>query len=182
MTSFPGVDAERLLGLIAGHLEGTGAPWALAGGFALNALGFARLTKDVDLVVDDSARERLLCALAEDGFTVLYTSEGYTNLLHSDPALGRLDLIWLEGETSQKVFAGCKEVTGPGSRPIRVPRPEHLLAMKAAAIANDPDRGIRDFADVQFLLRLPGIDDNEVRGYFARRGVLDVWDRLRRPR
>jgi hypothetical protein len=176
------MDAERLLALVAGHLESIGAPWALAGGFALNALGFARLTKDVDLVVDESAREPLLRALTEDGFAVLYTSEGYTNLLHADPTLGRLDLIWLEGETSRKVFAGCKEVPGPGSRPIRVPRPEHLLAMKAAAIANNPDRGIRDLADVQFLLRLPGIDDNEVRGYFAQRGVLDVWQRLRRPR
>ena len=175
------MDAERLLSLVAGHLESIGAPWALAGGFALNALGFARLTKDVDLVVDESAREPLLRALTEDGFAVLYTSEGYTNLLHADPALGRLDLIWLEGETSHKVFSGCKEVTGPGSRPIRVPRPEHLLAMKAAAIGNNPDRGIRDLADVQFLLRLPGIDDNEVRGYFARKGLLDVWQRLRRP-
>ena len=176
------MDAERLLRLVAGHLEKTGAPWALVGGFALNALGFARLTKDVDLVVDESAREALLRALVEDGFRLLYTSEGYSNLLHADPALGRLDLIWLEGETSRKVFTGCREVPGPGSRPVRVPRPEHLLAMKAAAIANDPDRGIRDQADVQFLLRLPGIDDNEVRGYFAQRGILETWERLRRPR
>jgi hypothetical protein len=176
------MDAEKVLGLVAGHLDRIGAPWALAGGFALNALGFARLTKDVDLLVDETAREPLLSALLEEGFTVLYTSEGYSNLLHADPALGRLDLIWLDGETSRKVFAGCREVPGPGSRPIRVPRPEHLLAMKAAAIANDPDRGIRDLADVQFLLRLPGIDDNEVRGYFARRGLLDLWERLRRPR
>lgn len=176
------MDAEKLLGLVAGHLDRIGAPWALAGGFALNALGFARLTKDVDLVIDDRAREPLLHALMEEGFAVLYTSEGYSNLLHPNPALGRLDLIWLEGETSRKVFAGCREVPGPGSRPIRVPRPEHLLAMKAAAIANNPDRGIRDLADVQFLLRLPGIDDNEVRGYFARKGLLDLWQRLRRPR
>jgi hypothetical protein len=176
------MDAEKVLGLVAGHLDRIGAPWALAGGFALNALGFARLTKDVDLVVDESGREPLLHALMAEGFVVLYASEGYSNLLHSDPALGRLDLIWLDGETSRKVFAGCREVAGPGSRSIRVPRPEHLLAMKAAAIANDPDRGIRDLADVQFLLRLPGIDDNEVRGYFAKRGILDIWERLHRRR
>lgn len=176
------MDAERLLGLVAGHLDRISAPWALAGGFALNALGYARLTKDVDLVIDEAARDPLLRALVEDGFAVLYTSEGYSNLLHADPALGRLDVIWLEGETSRKIFAGCKEIPGPGSRPIRVPRPEHLVAMKVAAIANNPDRGLRDLADIEYLLSLPGLDDNEVHGYFARKGLLDVWERLRRPR
>lgn len=124
----------RLLRLVTRHLEGLDVSWALAGGFALNALGYARLTKDIDLLVDEAGRGPLVQGLTADGFETLFTSEGYLNLLHPDPELGRLDLIWVEGETSRRIFAGCQPVTGPDSLPVLVPRPEHLAAMKVAAV------------------------------------------------
>ena len=176
------MDAARLLRLLAGHLSGPDVPWAVAGGFALNALGYARFTRDLDVLVDEAGRVPLLEGLVDDGFEVLFASEGFANLLHTDAALGRLDLLFVEGETSRRIFGGCRQVPGPGSVPVLVPRPEHLVAMKVAAIANDPGRGLRDLADVLFLLRLPGIDDNEVRGYFERRGLIETWEQLQRLR
>lgn len=157
-------------------------PWALAGSFALNALGFARFTRDLDVLVDEAGRGPLLDGLVDDGFEILFASEGFANFLHPDAALGRLDLLWVEGETSRRIFASCGRVLGPGSVPVLVPRPEHLIAMKVAAFANSPGRGLRDLADIEFLLRLPGIDDNEVRGYFERRGLLGIWEQLGRFR
>jgi len=35
-----------------------------------------------------------------------------------------------------------------------------------------------DLADVQYLLRLPGTDRAEVRGYFEKAGLLHWYDRL----
>jgi len=160
-------------------VERLGGKWALAGGFALQALGFSRFTRDLDLVVEERVREPLLSALTAEGFEILFTSAGFSNLLHPDPDLGRVDLIWLEGETSARVFAGCRDAAGPGGETLRVPRPEHLIAMKVSAIHDDPDRGLRDVADLQFLLALPGLDDNEVRGYFEKRGLSDLFERLK---
>lgn len=152
----------------------------LAGGFALAAWGSTRATADLDLVVDDAARIVLLPRLAAEGFETIFTSEGFTNLLHPDPALGRLDLIWVEGETARKLVAASSERPGPGGAPVPVPKPEHLVAMKVRAIQGRATRALRDGPDLAFLLSLPGIDENEARETFFRAGLLELWERLRR--
>jgi len=59
-----------------------------------------------------------------------------------------------------------------------VPRAEHLAAMKVQAMRNDPSRLMQDLADVQYLLRLPGTDRAEVRGYFEKAGLAEWYDKL----
>jgi hypothetical protein len=50
--------------------------------------------------------------------------------------------------------------------------------MKVQAMRNDPSRILPDLADVQYLLRLPGTDRAEVRGYFEKAGLPQWYDRL----
>jgi hypothetical protein len=35
-------------------------------------------------------------------------------------------------------------------------------------------------ADIQFLLRLPGVDEEEIRGYFERAGLLERYHEIKR--
>ena len=51
--------------------------------------------------------------------------------------------------------------------------------MKLRAIQSRAARVIRDGPDLQHLLGLPGIDHNEVRGYFEKAGLTELYDRLR---
>jgi hypothetical protein len=51
--------------------------------------------------------------------------------------------------------------------------------MKAQAFASDRTR-YSDLADLQFLLSLPGLDREELRGYFESAGLADYFDRLSR--
>lgn len=174
------MDAVRLISRLRPLLVESGVPWALAGGFALVAWGSTRTTLDLDLLVDEAGRKRLLPALSQEGFVTIFDSEGFTNLQHPDPLLGRLDLIWIEGKTSRVLFGATEERTGPDGLPVRVPRREHLIAMKVRAIQSRPARVIRDAPDINFLLNTPGIDENEARGYFEKAGLLDLFLRLRR--
>jgi hypothetical protein len=52
--------------------------------------------------------------------------------------------------------------------------------MKVQAMKNDPSRKLADMADVQSLLRLPGVDAAEVRGYFERAGLSEEYEQIRR--
>ncbi|HTO88978.1 MAG TPA: hypothetical protein VMR54_15770 [Thermoanaerobaculia bacterium] len=52
--------------------------------------------------------------------------------------------------------------------------------MKVQAMKNDPDRRLQDLADVGFLMSVPGVNEDEVRGYFERAGLLKDFDELRR--
>ena len=57
-------------------------------------------------------------------------------------------------------------------------RAEHLAAMKIQAMKNDPQRTFQEMADILFLLRLPDIDRNEIRGYFEKKGMIDKYDEI----
>ena len=144
------------------------------------AWGSTRTTVDLDLAVDEAARQRLLPGLASAGFAAFFDGEGFTNLQHPDEGLGRLDIMWIEGPTSEKLFRSAAERPGPDGIPLLVAAPGHLVAMKVRAIQSRPSRALRDGPDLHFLLGLPGVEENEIRGYFERAGLLELHDRLRR--
>jgi hypothetical protein len=170
-----------VLDTVLTFLDQAGFPAAVIGAFGLHAYGLTRATQDLDLAVPAEAQAPLVTFLESLGYETLHRSPGYSNHLHPSSELGRVDLVYLHGETSGRLFAGCR--TRPlGGRRVRVPRPEHLIAMKVQAIANDPARTLRELADIQFLLGLDGVDEAEVRGYFERAGLLDRYDEIRRLR
>ena len=65
-------------------------------------------------------------------------------------------------------------------RTVRVPRPEHLAAMKVQAMKNDPERTLQEMADIRFLLSLPGVNAEEIRGYFERSGLRERYEEIQR--
>ena len=169
------MDVPKVLSLVDGFLSREGRSYALAGAVALHAYGFSRATGDLDVVVDAEAREGLIRFLEEKGFETLSRSDGYSNHLHPDPTLGRLDCIYVEGETARRLFEGARTIGRYGPLTVAVPRPEHLAAMKAFAMRNDPTRALRDMADIQSLLELPGVDRDEVRLYFEKYGLEEIY-------
>ena len=174
------LDFSRVVDVVAAFFERAGVPFALAGGFALHAYGLSRATTDLDFVTDSGVHERLTAFLESLGYETLHTSPGYSNHLHPDPALGRLDFIYVSDETSARLFAAPGAALHFGNRERPVPRAEHLAAMKVHAMKNDPGRSLQEMADIRFLLQLPGIDGDEIRGYFEKAGLREKYDEIKR--
>jgi hypothetical protein len=174
------VDFARVLDIIAGFFERTGFRYAVIGAFALHAYGLSRGTFDLDVVTQSEAQAQLVAFLESLGYETLHVSAGYSNHLHGMTALGRLDVVYVSGETSERLFRECRTMPGPEGRAVPVPRPEHLAAMKVQAMKNDPERVLRDLDDIRFLLRVPGVDREQVRGYFERAGLRERYDDLQR--
>lgn len=170
----------RALRLVTGFLEEKDFQYAVVGGIALAAYGLPRTTLDVDLAVEARAQEELIGFLESRGYQTLHRSSGYSNHEHSDPDWGRLDFVYVQGETSRELFAGCRRLRGPGDLEVPVPRPEHLAAMKVLAIKNDPARAFQELIDVRFLLTLPGVDRREIESYFDRHNLGSHLDDLRK--
>jgi hypothetical protein len=167
------VDFAAVLEKLIAFFEEQGYPFALIGGVGLAAYGMTRATLYLDLVVDASAQAAVVSFLESLGYQTLHQSTGYSNHEHSSPELGRVDLVYVRGETSRRLFEGAREMQGPGGKPILVPSPEHLIAMKIVAMKNDPSRRYQDMADIQFLQRIPGVDKSEVRVQFEKNGLLE---------
>lgn len=174
------MDYERIIARLQRFFTSVHARHAVVGGFGLHAYGLARATFDLDFVVEAKVQERLVQHLESLGYETLSVTPGYSNHLHDDSALGRLDFVYVRGETADLLFSGCRELPIVGEAKAPVPRPEHLAAMKVQAMKNDPERTFQELADVRFLLRLPGVDRDEVRRQFARHGLEDRFRELER--
>jgi len=172
------MDFGKVIDLLSGFFEQEKLPFAVIGAFGLHAYGLTRATTDVDFVTDSSARSQLVSFLEANGYETLYSSEGYSNHLHPDPAFGRVDLVYVSGETGRRLFDGASVRSLVPGRRVPVPRPEHLAAMKIYAIKNDPERRHQELADIRFLLGLPDVDRIEIRGYFQSSGLGELYDDL----
>jgi hypothetical protein len=149
----------------------------LIGALALAAYGLARTTLDLDLAVEARAQDDIVRFLESEGYDTLYRSEGYSNHLHRSAAGGRVDFVYMDPTTSDLLFRDAREFPGRAGQ-ILVPKPEHLAAMKVLAMKNDPSRTLQDLADVRFLLGVPGVDRDEIRGYFVRHGLEERFDEI----
>jgi hypothetical protein len=172
------VDFGRVLDTVTRFLDDRGVRYAVAGAFALSAYGLSRTTQDLDFVVDVAARRDLVSRFETLGYETLHCSDGYSNHVHPLPNLGRVDCIYVGEPTASHLFGSAAAMPILG-RTIRVPKPEHLAAMKILAMKNDPRRTFREMADLQFVLGLPGVDVAEIRQHFERHGLLERFDELR---
>jgi hypothetical protein len=151
---------------------------ALAGAMALHALGLSRFTRDLDFVVDEPGRPVALATADRLGYERLRVSEAFSNHLHRDAVWGRVDFIYVEGRTSELLFANARPLPVFSNISVLVPKPEHVIAMKVQAVKEAPDRAHKDLPDIASLMTLPGVDEQQVRGYFERHGLLWRFEQL----
>jgi len=174
------VNFSKVIGEIAGFLHRENVRFALAGAFALHAYGLSRATSDVDFVTEATVRQRLVTFLESLGYETLYSSSGYSNHLHPESEMGRVDLIYVDGETARRLFEAVGTSFRLGGHELSVPRAEHLAAMKVHAMKNDPGRALQEMADIRFLLQLDGVDEDEIREYFEKAGLEGKFDEIKR--
>jgi hypothetical protein len=173
---------EEVLRTFAEYFEREGIRYAIAGGLAIHAWGRSRTTYDIDFAVDGTERERVIAFAEAIGYRTRHVSEGYSNHDHTEEVFGSVDLIYLYGRTAELVFGDSSARLIAGEVHAPVPKPEHLIAMKVQAIKNAPKRVSIDVPDIEFLLRLPGIDQAAVRDYFDRAGLLRIYDVIEKDR
>jgi len=172
------MDFTRVLAMVGDFLRGVDQPFAVIGALGLAARGLSRTTFDVDIVVHFEAQEKLLEFFESKGYKCEHVSSGYSNHSHSDQELGRVDVVYVRGETAAKIFDGASMHRAPGGISIPVPRPEHLAAMKIFAIKNNPKRVFQDLEDIQQILRLPEVDRDEIVAYMRKNDMEALLDRL----
>lgn len=136
-------------------LHERGIEHIVVGGFAVNAHGFIRVTKDLDIVPSSDQRnlERLAELLRDLDASVLDTDDFTPEELRGDPRhtsdlemggnfclltdLGRLDVMqWLAGIETDDLYGEFSPDAIEGSLDgiaVRVCSLEHLRAMKRAA-------------------------------------------------
>ena len=173
------MNIEGVANQLAEFFDEHGRRYAAIGGYALLAHGIQRATFDMDWVVENDAQDELVSFLEALGYETLHRSSGYSNHLHPDADLGRIDFVYVDQRTADEIFNASEKKEILDGVEVLVPRPEHLVAMKVRAIKNDPDRKLQDLADIKALSQLPGVDAAEIRGYFDRLGMAELYEEIR---
>ncbi len=176
------MDFGKVLSTLVTFFEREGFRFAAVGAFAMHAYGLSRATIDLDVATEAQAQPKLIPFLESLGYETLHQSPGYSNHLHPHPDLGRVDFVYVSGETSRLLFGGGGTMLRLGGQSVPVPRPEHIAAMKIHAMKHDPSRTLQEMADIQFLLGLPEIDEEAIRAYFERSGLLERYLEIKRLR
>jgi hypothetical protein len=172
------MDFARVLLLVDRFFTDSGRSYGVIGALGVAAHGFSRTTFDVDVLAHKRDQPELIAFLESQGYRTEHVSSGYSNHVHRDNELGRIDVVYVEGDTATRVFGSLVMKPGLEGREIPVPRAEHLAAMKLFGIKNNPRRVMQDLEDVRRILELPGVDAAEIRGYFERYGLEELLERI----
>lgn len=167
-----------MLASLRAFLEEKQCPHALVGGLAMAAYGLPRTTLDLDLVVDGTYQDDLLRHMESLGYETVHRSAGYSNHVHPETRRGSVDLVYVRGETSEKLFRHVRHVPGPGGGSVPIPSPEHLAAMKVLAMKNDPGRTFQELGDIRHLITAAGADREAVRAQLVRHGLEERYREL----
>ena len=170
------LDFAKVLEALDAAFEARGLEWAVVGGVALTLHGLPRLTMDLDVVMGGEDQEAVLSCLDSLGYECLHVSRGFSNHVHPEPSWGRVDILYVRGETQKSIFAQVKPQVGPGRATIPVADPEHLIAMKVFACRDSPGRRAQDLADIRGLASVAEVPTERVREIFARYEALDLWE------
>jgi hypothetical protein len=143
--------------------QARGVGYAAIGGLAVNAYGFVRATRDIDLMVlvEDA---QIVRAIAVDlGYSVLDEGKEIASYVRGPQ---RFDVMHAQRSISRDLIARAHPI-GLGDLQIPVVPVEGLIGLKVQAY-NDNPRRLQDVMDMIELFRINGaaLNMDEVRSYF----------------
>lgn len=157
-----------------------GLRWLLIGGQALNTYGSPRSTIDFDFLIPNADRDRWRVLLEDEGFRLKNDGGNFMQFTPPYGVLWPLDLMLVNEHTFGKLWGRSKEADCLGIC-VRVPAPEHLIALKLHALVHGPaQRMEKDFPDIVRLARMTELDPQapEIFEIFKQYGTQELYVRF----
>ncbi|MBA2271512.1 MAG: hypothetical protein H0W20_13100 [Chthoniobacterales bacterium] len=135
-------------------------PFLVVGGHAVILYHVPRFTRDIDLLIPESAATAWLEFLQKFRYRVYHQTEAFIQLEPFEPGtLPPVDLMLVDAGTWAKLEAKAVEREAGGDLRLPVPHVWHLIAMKLAAAQSIQRRKeASDWPDVLHLVRVCQID------------------------
>ena len=156
-------------------------PYLIVGGHAVNLYGFARETADLDLLVCMQDRAAWITLFASLDYRIFSEAPNFVQLASDKAAAWPIDLMLVRPATFKPMFDDSRVVEFYGTS-SRIPSLEHLIALKLHALKNTrPHRFLKDFLDVENLLRINQLDvkSEKIRRWFEKYASMDLYEKIR---
>jgi len=169
-----------LLEDIVNEANSKGLRFLVIGGHAVNAHGYSRLTKDLDLLIRRLDRAQWEALLGTRGFSFFREEETFLQFKQPPPFPWPLDLMLVNDSTFEKMWAASSECFWAGAQ-ARFPSLDDLFALKFHVLRyGNEGRGFKDFMDVLSLAEENGVDvcSDKFRGLCERYGTVQIYERI----
>ena len=187
------MDQAGLLTHLLEALERHNVPYAIGGSHATMAYGEARLTNDIDVVVDlDPARWRALSAafpesdyyVSEDGARTALARGGTFNVIHPDSGL-KIDFFVPSNDFERAEIGRAVRAPAQANRDAFFVSPEDVIVMKMRYFAEGgSDKHLRDIMGVMQSMG-DRVDHGYIELWVERFDLRAVWaaviERLNEP-
>jgi len=152
----------------------------LIGGNAVILLGFPRMTIDIDLLVPAEKRLRWLDLMRDLAFRLLQGTEAFVQFEPGTSEMVPVDLMFVNAPTWKNMDSEARQEI-VAEHHVRVPRIEHLIALKLHAAAS-PTRSKpeTDWEDIRQIIRICKLNTDEpgFRAMILRYGGKKALDRI----
>jgi hypothetical protein len=157
-----------------------GLPFLIIGGHAVNAYGYSRFTKDLDILVNREQREAWQSVLQQNGLALFHDGGSFLRFKAPSGSKWPLDLMLVNAATFGKLRADARG-HAIGSQTFLIPSLDGLIALKFHVLKQKiPGRGYKDLLDVLELARCNGIDlcSERVKNLCDQFGSAKIYERL----
>jgi len=142
---------------------------ALIGGIALATLGVNRATADIDFLIDESDRQKVIDCLQKEKFHLRSDTD---EVLHFSGS-GYIDILLARRSLSKKMLKNAKEFSKFN---VKCVSPEGIIGLKIQAYKNNPKREHQDKADIQSLIEIKNnLNWEEIKQYAD---LFGAWDEI----
>ncbi len=143
-----------MLRIITNHLSEEEIPHALIDAFALNLYGLPKFTADIDLLTEGRFWPAVSPIIERLGYTCFYNTKTFAQFDFELGVYGKVDFMFVNTPEGRGILEGSIVIKDEllGEHPVI--QPTDYIVLKLMAIANNPERRLKDEADIVDVLKL----------------------------
>jgi hypothetical protein len=145
---------NKVLEIISRNLTQNKIPFAVVGAIALGLYGFPRFTSDIDLITEGRLRPELDSIMEKLGYSCYQKTDVFAQFESELGAMGYIDFMFVNTPDGLDILNRSVLVEDELLGKVPVVQPTDYIILKMMAIANNPDRSIKDKADISTFITL----------------------------
>ncbi|MEW6670499.1 MAG: hypothetical protein AB1427_02275 [Thermodesulfobacteriota bacterium] len=144
----------NVLTIITRNLKQSRIPFAVIGAMALGLYGLPRFTADIDLITERRFWTELQSIMKRLGYTCSRKTDTFAQFESELGVLGYIDYMFVNTPDGSAILERRVEIKDELMGKYPVVQPTDYLILKIMAVANNPERSVKDEADIAAFFNL----------------------------
>jgi len=145
---------SNMLSIVSGKLAEKQISFCMIGAMALGLFGLPRYTSDLDLLACEENRDEIFSIMKSLGYTCYQKTDSFAQFDSALGVFGKVDFMLVNTEDGRTMIRNSCMVNDKLFGMIKVIQPTDYIILKLMAIANNPDRCLKDELDISELINL----------------------------